>query len=227
MMVRTLLLSLALASLAPAAISQEALSAQASLARWTPKDGQKLVFDVFRDGGAFGTHIVTFTRTGERLTVQSDIALKVALGPLTLFDYRMNVTEIYDGDKLASVWARTFNEGKWTTMTAEPVAGGYKVKGPKFSGTVQNPIPSTHWNIAEMKQSAILSTETGEMLKTVFTDLGLEQVKLKSGAVSARKYHMDADLDADFWYDAEGRWVKTYFETKGSKISYTLRELPG
>ena len=44
--------------------------------------------------------------------------------------------------------------------------------------------------------------------------------------VDARRFDVDSDIDASFWYDASGRWVKCAFETQGSKIDYVLRALP-
>jgi hypothetical protein len=59
------------------------------------------------------------------------------------------------------------------------------------------------------------------------SDRGIEKVKTGSGMIDARRYDVDSELDASFWYDAQGRWVKTAFDAEGSKIEYVLRKLPG
>src|SRR5262245_58322171 len=74
---------------------------------WQPSDGQKLEFDVFRDGSKFGRHVVIFHKAGDKLTVDSDIDLKVALGPVTLFHYVHDVTETYSAGNLLSVASKT------------------------------------------------------------------------------------------------------------------------
>src|SRR5689334_12915417 len=115
---------------------------------WQPSDGEKLEFDVFRDGSAFGKHVVVFHKTGETLTVDSDIELKVALGPLTLFHYVHDVTEKYSAGNLLSVASKTKKDSKWKTLAAEAVTGGLKVAGAAFKGIQSGVvIPSTHWNI--------------------------------------------------------------------------------
>jgi hypothetical protein len=200
------------------------LAQPASASSWQPADGDKLGFEVLRDGGAFGTHTLTFTRNGDSFTVKTDVQLKVAFGPLTLFEYLHDVTERYVGGKLAWVGSRTKNEGKWKTLSAQAEPAGLKVKGEAFSGVLSGVvIPSTHWNEDEMKQAAMFSTETGEMLPMKVKDRGIERIRMAAGAIDARRYDVDSELDASFWYDASGRWVKCAFETQGSKIEYVLR----
>jgi hypothetical protein len=204
-----------------------AMMAPAFAQDWRPGDGEKLAFDVFRDGSRFGTHIVSFSKSGDTLAVESDVELKVVLGPLTLFHYEHEATERYSAGRLVSVAARTKRNGKWRTLTASAVEGGFDVTGEAFSGQLTGVvIPSTHWNIDEMKQPAMFSTETGAMLPIAVTDMGLERVKTGQGMIEARRYLVKSDITASFWYDASGRWVKCAFEAQGSKIDYVLRELP-
>jgi hypothetical protein len=193
-----------------------------------PKDGEKLVFDVFRDGSRFGTHTVAFRRAGEELTVDSDVELKVAFGPVTFFHYVHDATERWSAGALRSIAARTKKDGRWKNMTLEAAEGGLRIAGAGFNGIIPpGAIPSTHWNIAEMKQSAMLSTETGAMLPMTVTDRGVERVKVGTGSVEARRYDVKSEIAASFWYDAAGRWVKCAFEAQGSKVVYVLRALPG
>jgi hypothetical protein len=195
---------------------------------WRPANGDRLVFDVFRDGSRFGSHIVHFTRNADELTVETDIELKVALGPITLFHYVHDATERWSAGALRSVSARTKKDGGWKTMTLEAVDGGQRIMGAGFKGILPDRvIPSTHWNVAQMSQSAMLSTETGALLPMTVTDRGLERVRVGDGAIEARRYDVKSEIAASLWYDAAGRWVKCAFEAQGSRIDYVLRKLPG
>jgi hypothetical protein len=201
--------------------------AQAHASPWAPSDGSRLEFDVLRDGGKFGTHTLTFDREGDTLTVDTDVELRVTLGPITLFEHLHDVTEKYTGDRLVWVGSRTKTGGKWKTLSVEAVNGGFNVKGEKFKGLVKDSIiPSTHWNENQMRQGFLFSTETGESLPMRVTDRGIENIKAAGRSIEARRYDVDSELDASFWYDAQGLWVKTAFDAQGSKIEYVLRNLP-
>jgi hypothetical protein len=200
---------------------------QAMAQPWQPANGDKLAFDVTRDGGALGTHIVSFVRDGNTLTVKTAVALKVAFGPITFFDYSHDVTETYQGSKLTWVGSRTKKDGKWKTLSAEAVEGGLQVKGAEFKGLLKGVvIPSSHWNADEMKQPAMFSTETGKLLPMKVVDRGVEQIKAGGTTIDARRFDVTSELNASFWYDAKGRWVKCAFTAEGSKIEYVLRKLP-
>lgn len=201
---------------------------QAMAQPWQPANGDKLAFDVTRDGGALGTHIVSFARDGNTLTVKTAVALKVEFGPITFFDYSHDVTETYQGSKLTWVGSRTKKDGKWKTLSAAAGEGGLDVKGSAFKGLLKGTvIPSTHWNEDEMKQPAMFSTETGKMLPMKVVDRGVEQIKAGGTTISARRFDVTSELSASFWYDDKGRWVKCAFTAEGSKIEYALRKLPG
>jgi hypothetical protein len=201
--------------------------AAAEPAPWQPKDGQQLYFDITRNGDKFGHHILNFRRTGDKMEVVSDVLLRAGIGPLTLFEYKLASTETYANGALQSVTARTLNNGKWRPMTANAAVGGLFIKGEKFNGLVQGVVsPSSHWNIAEMKQKVMVELESGKPMPITVTDLGMDKVKTAKGEVSARRFRVQSDITADFWYDDQNRWVKCAFTTQGSKIEYTLRDLP-
>jgi hypothetical protein len=214
--------------LAGAALAQAPISnASAPPGQWQPRDGQQLYFDVTRNGERFGWHVVNFHRNGDRLEVKTDVSLTAGLGPLTVFEYKLSVTETYVGAGLQSIVARTKNKGRWRDLRATRETGGLRVAAWKFNGLLTSPvIPSTHWNAAEMRQRAMFSVETGEMLNMTVTDMGMQRIRTGQGEIAARRYRVVSEITADFWYDAAGRWVKCAFTTEGQRVEYVLRAVP-
>jgi len=64
------------------------------------------------------------------------------------------------------------------------------------------------------------------MLPMKVVDQGVETVRTAIGDVRARRYLVRSQMDATFWYDDQGRWVKCAFLTEGQSIEYVLRERP-
>ncbi len=221
------LTTLVLAMIAMALAGAAPVAAETGF-EWAPDAGDELVFDVYRNGKPFGSHVVRFDRADQQLTVKTDIELKVKFGPITAFHYVHDASETWVDGALQSVDARTRSEGRWKDVSARAEAAGLQTKGPGFTGLhPAGLIPSTHWNVAEMRQSEMLSTETGAILPMQVEDLGLERVRVGEGSVEARHYRVTSDLVASFWYDEQGRWVKCAFKARGSDVEYVLRALPG
>jgi len=219
-----LILLLALVWLKGPAFADTSVNAPSS---WRPSDGDRIVFDVLRNGQPFGRHSVVFRESEGRLEVATDIELKASFGPLTLFHYIHQSTETWKGGQLAGVRARTKKDGRWSELAAEAVQGGLRIMGVAFRGVRPGlVIPSSHWNLRQMLQTEMLSTETGEMLPMKVVDQGVETVRTAIGDVRARRYLVRSQMDATFWYDDQGRWVKCAFLTEGQSIEYVLRERP-
>ena len=86
-------------------------------------------------------------------------------------------------------------------------------------------LPSTHWNIAQTRQRALLNTQTGKILHTGVREVGRETVRTASAAPGATHFAYGGDIKMDQWFDDRSRWVKSTFKatTDGSMIEYTLQ----
>ena len=87
-------------------------------------------------------------------------------------------------------------------------------------------LPTSHWNIAQVKRSVLLNTQYGTQAHVQVTPMGREPVKTASGAtIEAMRYHYTGDIRMDQWFDDRGRWVKGMFAAPdGSTIDYVLQE---
>ncbi|MBK8199915.1 MAG: hypothetical protein IPK75_16335 [Acidobacteria bacterium] len=196
-------------------------------ARWTPKSGDVVRFNVLREGKPFGSHTVKFSKDADgNLTAQTDVSLKAGLGPVTLFRYTLDATETWVDGKLVAVTGAVNDDGKKRSVKAVRKGAGLAVDGTDFKGTAPaGIIPASHWNFAQTRAGKLLSTEDGEILDVKVSEIGREQINAGGQKIEANHYRLDSAIDVDLWYDDEGRWVKLAFEARGQEIEYVLDKL--
>ncbi len=191
---------------------------------WTPEPGDVIEFDVLRKGKPFGSHSVTFGEDSNgRLTARTDVLLKAGLGPITVFKYELDATEVWQNGQLVSLNGEVNDDGKEGQVTATRAGNELDVDGTQFDGRVTaSIIPSSHWNFAATKATELLSTEDGEILDVSVSEQGKEVIVAAGEEVEAARYLLDSDIDVTLWYDEAGRWLKLAFEARGQDIEYVL-----
>ena len=201
-----------------------AAEAKTETPKWSPQSGDVIQFDVLRQGKPFGSHTVSFDRDAHgRLIARSKVDLKAGLGPITLFRYNLDATEVWQNGELVSLEGRVNDDGEKGQVEAEREGKMLDVNGTEFQGDVDGKIlPSSHWNFAQTRASELLSTEDGEILKVSVSDQGIETIEAAGEPIQATKYLMDSDIDVTLWYDETGRWVKLAFTARGQNIEYVL-----
>jgi len=214
-----------------AAVAGMAALAPAAEAGAAPDTGT-MRFAVHHDGDRIGTHELTFRRTGpERLTVEIAIDLKVGFAFVTLFRYtHRNETRWADG-KLVRMDARTNDDGTTHRVRAERTADGQlrvTTKDGKTRTVPGDTLPSTYWMTATVEQNVLLNTQKGKLADiAVAPRPQTDRVPAPGGPVAAQGYTMSGGLDAEAWYDAQGRWVKLAFQARGATVRYELIERSG
>lgn len=208
--------------------------------------GQSLNFTVYRNGKEIGHHTISFQNEGvnRTVTVAVDLAVK-ALG-VTAYRYSHNSHEVWTGNSLQALDARTDDNGKKYFVRVQrgrsglvvdrealpqPFAAASADQGvqlPEIGHEVLPPstLPTSNWNVGQVGQSVLLNTQYGTPSHATITPIGREAVKTASGAtVEATRYHYTGDLRMDQWFDDRGRWVKAAFPAfDGSTIEYILQE---
>ncbi|MFO1083458.1 MAG: DUF6134 family protein [Reyranellaceae bacterium] len=209
--------------------------------------GRNVTFDVYRNGQPIGQHTLVFQQDGANrtVTVAVDLAVK-ALGVIA-YRYQHNSKEVWNKNALQALEASTDDNGQKYSVRVKRGGDGLTVERQSPAATVAaaetsdqglqpstvarevlpaNLLPTTHWNVNQVGQSALLNTQYGTKSKTQVTKLGRELVKLANGTtVQATRYHYTGDIRMDQWFDDRGRWVKSAFPAMdGSSIDYVLRE---
>ena len=192
-----------------------------------PYDGAVIDFEVLRKGNPFGRHVLTFEKLDDgAFTVTTDVDLDVKFGPITAYKYRLDATERWIDGQLVSLSGKSNNDGNKGRVQASAKAGELVVESTEFDGALPlSIIPSSHWNILQMKGDRMLSTETGEVLEIEVETIGPDTVLVAGQEIEATQYRLKSDLTVDLWYDDQNRWVKLAFDARGQTIEYVLSEM--
>lgn len=189
--------------------------------------GSSLSFTAVRNGQTIGHHSLTFQKNGAQLTVSTAIDLAVKFMGVTAYRYTHRAQEIWTGDTFQGLTAQTDDDGKkhaiqirrdGTALIIERNADAVRTTLPPQL------LPSTHWNVRQVRQSALVNTQTGTEARVQVAVLGRETIRTASSSIDATRYRYTGDLVMDQWFDDAGRWVKTSFTASdGSTVEYVLK----
>ncbi len=192
---RTLLMGAAAALVAPALAWGQ-----------TPR---RLAFEVWRGGRRIGTHTVVISAQGGGLTARITAALLVKLGPVPIFRYRHDATEVWSTpDQFASLETRTISNGKVETVAARREGEGVRIERSGGASVLASArtVPLTHWNRGAMSRP-LFNPQTGVLIRETIARRA-DTVKLADGqAMAATAYALTGDAEIIDWYDASSSWV--------------------
>lgn len=207
--------------------------------------GPRHVFAAFRNGERIGTHSLSFQQSGDKRTVTTSIDFSVKALGMTMYRYLHRGQEVWNGVTFESIATQTDDNGTKYQLKAKlepnglsviregggtprPSANdvGFQQGSAKQVTMPAGTLPTTHWNLSQVKQSAILNTQNGHLAKVQVTPRGRETIRTASGkSFAATRYSYTGDVEMDQWFDDRGRWVKATFQASdGSTIEYILQE---
>ena len=178
-------------------------------------------FVVYRDDDEIGGHQVRFARRGERLQVNIEVQFDVTFGFIPLYSYRHRNRELWQGERLIELEARTDDDGTEHWVRAE--AEGDRMIVTSSAGRLELPgdtVSTSYWNEAMLAGGAWLDTQSGRLVQSQVEVHPPEQIKARNQVVMAKRYVLNGDIDCELWYH-QGHWVKLRFEASdGSIIDY-------
>ncbi len=184
--------------------------------------GDRLTFNIIRKGDKIGEHALTFTRTGNELTVSVAVDIVVGFGPIAFFRYKHRATEQWLGGQVVSIEAETNDDGTPRQMNGHRNGSGLVVQGSKAASYVApaKSLPGTHWNRA-MLDAPFINTEDGRLMSPTVTLAGSERIPEGDRSVMAQHFRLRGDADLDTFYDAAPSWAGLRFTAHdGSEVRY-------
>jgi hypothetical protein len=214
----------ALPAAASAAADRQTASVPSGAREALPYGGE-LRFGVFREGSRIGDHVVRFARDGGLLAVEVAIDLEVRLGFIPLFRYAHRNREVWEGDRLVALDARTDDNGTAYRVSVRRDGGSLRVDGSEGPATVPaDAMPTSYWRPDTVARSVFVNTQYGNVEDLSIRPAGPEAIEAGGRTVDARRYLLQGSLALDVWY-AGDEWAKLAFTARGSRIDY-VRDTP-
>jgi len=187
----------------------------------------RIEFEIYRNNNHIGKHIFTFSRSGDRIAVESEINFQIKKLGIVLYKYHVKGTEIYENGKLIKFNSKTDQNGKkkYVNMTLED--GEFVIDGSSYKGKApENYLLGTWWNHSIVKAKAQISAVSGRIIEQKVTFLGKETIKIGDKNYNALHFNFsstdeklakDKKLNTDVWYDEKSQnWLKATFKKKGN-----------
>lgn len=183
---------------------------------------KRLGFDILRKDSKLGTHILTFASDADTLTVHVAVDLVYKIAGITLYHYRHQATERWQGQQVMSLEAETSDNGTPYKVSARREGNVLMVQGtkaPRYAAPA-DALPATHWNRREL-EGPWINTQDGRIMRPHVTAQGMETIPAADGAsLRARHYALTGDVQLDMFYDDHAGWVGLSFVKGGAPIRY-------
>jgi hypothetical protein len=190
--------------------------------------GNAIGFKVLRNGSPIGEHRLTFTQSGDDLSIDVDVDLLVTIATIPVFRYGIKATEKWSGGVFQSLDSNVNYNGDPLVVHAEKTANGYEVEGinkndvsknmPRYTAPPDT-MPLTYWN-KKMLDATILNVQTAHCYKVNVASPGWNQLPTASGTnIVAQRFDLTGKLVLSVWYDQHDNWSGLEFQKNGD-ITY-------
>ncbi len=141
---------------------------------------------------------------------------------MNLFHYQHETSEIWTGDCLQSINARTDANGKPFRVDGRLEQGEFRVE--RTGGEVSLPecvMSFAFWNPKVLEQKNLLNAQDGELLEVDISTPVFEELEVLGESRPSYRYRLAAGaLNLDLWYSTDKEWLALESEVQGGR---TLR----
>lgn len=183
-------------------------------------------FQVFLDDDPIGYHRFTLDegRDGQAMRTEARFEVKVLF--VTAYRYVHEASELWRGNCLARLEARTNDDG--TRLFTEAVADGQRLTVSTVRGraAIEGCVMSfAYWNPEILRQSQLLNVQTGEYQAVKIARIGDESIAVRGAQVAATRYRITGPKNPiDLWYSADSDWLALESTVSGGRrLRYRIK----
>jgi hypothetical protein len=188
-------------------------------------------FDVALDGRPIGYHRFELSeRDGER-ELRSEAKFNVRFLVFDAYRYTHEAREIWQGDCLQQLVARTDDNGDELTVRGVRESAGFVVATPERTAQLERCVQTfAYWNPRILEATELLNPQTGDLIPVTVTRVGNETIDVRGRPVEAERFRLKGTsrsgetLQIDLWYSAQRDWLALEtLANGGRRLRYTIR----
>ena len=196
-----------------------------------------LEYELFRNNKLIGFHKYDFKRTGDNLSVISEVNFKITKLGVDLYKYFAKSDENYENGVFKSYTSKTKQNKKdrYVNINVDLNDGKLIIDGSSYKGKANNEfIVGTWWNHEIVKAKAQISGISGRIIEQKVTFIGKEEIKIGNNAYQTLHFNFKSSdetlpdskkLNTDIWYQENTYlWVKAAFDKSGY-WEYRIKEV--
>ena len=187
-----------------------------------------LEYELFRNDKLIGYHKYDFKRSGQDLSVVSEVSFNIRKLGVDLYKYFAKSEENYTKGVFQSYSSKTKQnkKNKYVNINIDQNNNNLIIDGSSYKGTTSNKfIVGTWWNHEIVKAKAQISGISGRVIEQTVTFIGKEEVKIGNKTYKTLHFNFKSSdnslpeskkLNTDIWYEEETYlWVKAAFDKTG------------
>jgi hypothetical protein len=177
-------------------------------------------FRVLLDGDEIGYHRFRLVNEGESARLISEAAFSVQFLFIDAYRYRHENEEVWRGDCLQAIDARTKINGESLTVRGERREDGFVVSTDDEREVLEGCVMSfAYWNPEFLDQDRLLNAQNGEYVAVTIEPQSEERLDIGGREVDAIRYSLDAgEMAMRLWYTPDREWLALESKTKGGRL---------
>ncbi len=196
-----------------------------------------LEYDLYRNNDLIGSHKYNFIKSGDNLTIKSEVNFKITKLGIDLYKYFAESVENYEKNSFKSFNSTTVQnkKNKYVNISLNSEKNKLYIDGSSYKGDAdKNFMVGTWWNHEIVKAKAQISAISGRIIEQKVVFLGKKQIEINGKSYEALHFKFlssdeslpeNKKLNTDIWYDAKTLiWLKAQFIKQGN-WEYRLKKL--
>ena len=192
---------------------------------------QEWRFNVSLDGRPIGYHRFALRANGSTSEVSSEARFNVRILFFDAYRYTHESQELWQGNCLGRIDARTDDNGATMNVRGAMVDGRFVLSGAGLDAELAPCVQTfAYWNPQILAATRLLNPQTGEYVPVRVEHVGSESLAIRGRPQPAERYRLTGQasdgksLRFDLWYSPQREWLALESTTgAGRRLRYQLQ----